>query len=57
MENCLIDCRFDGAWVLQESKKNILPVDVLLDDLRRGVDAARHFKETSRRRLQERLRR
>ena len=29
----------------------------LLDDLRRGVDAARHFKETSRRRLQERLRR
>ena len=27
----------------------------LLDDLRRGVDAARHFKETSRRRLQERL--
>lgn len=37
MQNCLIDCRFDGAWVLQESKKNILPVDVLLDDLRRTV--------------------
>ena len=29
----------------------------LLDDLRRNIEAARNFKETSRRKLQERLRR
>ncbi len=41
MENCLIECVFDGAWVLQESKKNVLPVEVLIRELteRLGAEA------------------
>ena len=36
MASCLIECTFDGKWVLQESKKNVLPVEVLVSDLLTG---------------------
>ncbi len=38
MGNCLIECVFDGAWVLQESKKNILPVEVFVRTLADRLD-------------------
>lgn len=33
MKSCLIECTFNGDWVLQESKKNILPVEVLVSGI------------------------
>lgn len=47
MENYLIECTFDSAWVLRESKKNSLPVETLLSGMieKAGEPAVRVLKK------------